>query len=98
MGAIGAVGPTAGLVQEGGKVAKDVVNVGSSFLVGNVTSGTQDLAYGAQAAAGAKRSQRRATQITNNNISGNYELTRAMGLMELKPKSSRSPSQATAAP
>lgn len=48
-GALGAIGPyVAGLIQEGGQVVKDVVNVGSSFLVGNVTNGTQDLAYGSQ--------------------------------------------------
>jgi hypothetical protein len=36
----------AGLIQESGKVAKDVVNVGSSFLVGNVTPGTTANPYG----------------------------------------------------
>jgi hypothetical protein len=47
-GAAGAIGPyVAGLITEGGKVVKDVVNISPSFLVGNVTAGTQDLAYGA---------------------------------------------------
>lgn len=48
-GAVGAIGPyIAGLIQQGGTIVKDTVNIGSSFLVGNVTSGTQDLAYGSQ--------------------------------------------------
>lgn len=46
-GAVGAIGPyVAGLIQEGGKVASDAVNVGSSFLVGNVTGGTTNNPYG----------------------------------------------------
>jgi hypothetical protein len=46
-GAAGAIGPyVAGLIQEGGKIVKDVVNVGSSFLVGTVTGGTTPNAYG----------------------------------------------------
>lgn len=35
-----------GLFTQGGKIANDVANVGSSFLVGNVTSGTNPNAYG----------------------------------------------------
>lgn len=36
-----------GLIQEGGKAVDDLVNVGSSFLVGNITPGTQgENAYG----------------------------------------------------
>ncbi|AHY26933.1 tape measure protein [Mycobacterium phage Nairb] len=46
-GAAGAIGPlVGGLIQEGGKVVSDVVNVGSSFLVGNVTPGTTASQYG----------------------------------------------------
>jgi hypothetical protein len=48
MGGAAAGQMVAGLIQQGGKIAKNVVNVGSSFLVGNVTNGTQDSAYGAQ--------------------------------------------------
>lgn len=36
----------AGGIQEVGKIATDVANVGSSFLVGNVTAGTTPNAYG----------------------------------------------------
>lgn len=37
IGAAGAIGPyVAGLIEQGGKVVSDVVNVGSSFLVGSV--------------------------------------------------------------
>lgn len=83
-GAVGAIGPyVAGLVQQGGKVAKNLVNVGSSFLVGNVTPGTQDLAYGAQLKS-PQNYPNVAPNITNNNISGNYELTHAMDLMDLR--------------
>ena len=35
-----------GLFTQGGKIANDIANVGSSFLVGNVTSGTNPNAYG----------------------------------------------------
>lgn len=48
-GALGGLGSyAAGLAQQGGKILKDVVNVGSSFLVGSVPGsfGTQDNAYG----------------------------------------------------
>lgn len=46
-GALGAIGPyVAGLVQQGGKIVDDVFNVGSSFLVGNITPGTTENAYG----------------------------------------------------
>lgn len=36
----------AGLIQQGGKIAKNVVNIGSSFLVGNLAPGTNANAYG----------------------------------------------------
>lgn len=50
-GAAGAAGGgagslVAGLFNEAGKIATDIVNVGSSFLVGNVTAGTAPTAYG----------------------------------------------------
>ncbi|WP_458317106.1 aggregation-promoting factor C-terminal-like domain-containing protein [Mycolicibacterium brisbanense] len=45
-GAGGAGSLVAGLFNEGGKIATDLVNVGSSFLVGNVTAGTTPNAYG----------------------------------------------------
>jgi hypothetical protein len=46
-GAIGAIGPyVAGLIEEGGKVVKDVVNIGSSFLVGTATPGTTPSQFG----------------------------------------------------
>ena len=35
-----------GLFAQGGKIANDVIDVGSSFLVGNITPGTTDNAYG----------------------------------------------------
>ncbi|AVJ50233.1 tail length tape measure protein [Mycobacterium phage Mendokysei] len=45
--AAGAIGPlVGGLIQEGGKVVADAVNVGSSFLVGTVTPGTTASQYG----------------------------------------------------
>lgn len=72
-----------GLFTEGGKIAKNAVNIGSSFLVGNITPGTQDSAYGAQLRS-PQNYPNVAPNITNNNISGNYELTRAMEMMEIK--------------
>jgi hypothetical protein len=55
---VGAIGPyVAGLIQQGGKIAKNVVNIGSSFLVGNVTPGTQDNAYGDRLAPEQKTPQ-----------------------------------------
>jgi len=88
-GAIGAIGPyVAGAIQEGGKVVKDVVNVPSSFLVGNVTSGTQDLAYGAPLRPAQNNPNVGggvpSASVTNWNISGNYELRTAMAQAELK--------------
>lgn len=88
-GAIGAIGPyVAGAIQEGGKVVKDVVNVPSSFLVGNVTSGTQDLAYGAPLRPAQNNPNVGggvpSASVTNWNISGNYELQAAMAHAELK--------------
>lgn len=42
IGAAGAIGPyVAGLIQQGGKIVSDVVNVGSSFLVGSVPGNLQ---------------------------------------------------------
>lgn len=35
-----------GLFQQGGKIATNIANVGSSFLVGNITGGTTENAYG----------------------------------------------------
>jgi Transglycosylase SLT domain len=80
----GAIGPyVAGLIQEGGKVAKDVVNIGSSFLVGNVTNGTQDLAYGSPLRP-AQNLPNVSSTVNTTNISGNYELRAAMEANELK--------------
>lgn len=46
-GAAGVIGPyVAGAIQQGGKIIEDVANVGSSFLVGNITGGTTANAYG----------------------------------------------------
>lgn len=45
-GAGGAGSLVAGLFNEAGKIATNLVNVGSSFLVGNVTAGTTPNAYG----------------------------------------------------
>lgn len=50
VGALGGLGSyAAGLAQQGGKIAKNIANVGSSFLVGSVPGsfGTTDNAYGA---------------------------------------------------
>ncbi|MEM6109213.1 transglycosylase family protein [Mycobacterium sp. 050272] len=85
-GAFGAIGPYVdGLIREGGKVVKDVVNVPSSFLVGNITGGTQDLAYGAPLRP-AQNNPNVAQNVTTNvtNISGNYELRAAMDAQELR--------------
>lgn len=84
-GAAGAIGPyVAGLINEGGKVAKDAVNIGSSFLVGNVTGGTQDSAYGAPLRPGQNNPNvAAAPNVTNWNISGNYELRAAQEQAEL---------------
>jgi hypothetical protein len=80
----GAIGPyVAGLIQEGGKVAKDVVNVGSSFLVGNITNGTQDLAYGSPLRP-AQNIPNVQSNTTVNNLSGNFELNRMAEMQELK--------------
>jgi hypothetical protein len=45
--ALGAAAPyVAGLFVQGGKIVSDIANVGSSFLVGSVTSGTTPNPYG----------------------------------------------------
>ena len=46
MGGASASSLVSGLFSQAGKIADAAVNVGSSFLVGNVTGGTQDSAYG----------------------------------------------------
>lgn len=47
IGALGGLGSyAAGLIQQGGKIAENVANVGASFLVGNITGGTTQNAYG----------------------------------------------------
>ena len=46
MGGGSASSLVSGLFSQAGKIADAAVNVGSSFLVGNVTPGTQDSAYG----------------------------------------------------
>lgn len=35
-----------GLIQQGGKIVEDIANVGASFLVGTLTSGTTENPYG----------------------------------------------------
>lgn len=35
-----------GLIQQGGKIVKNIANIGASFLVGNITAGTTANAYG----------------------------------------------------
>lgn len=45
--AAGAIGPyVAGLIEQGGKIIKNIANVPSSFLVGNATGGTTQNPYG----------------------------------------------------
>jgi hypothetical protein len=89
MGSMGMGGAAGGMIQGlatiGGKAVNDLVNVGSSFLVGNVTGSTTANASGetyhptqqqpATASAG---------RATTYNISGNYELDAAMTATALK--------------
>lgn len=61
-----------GLIQEGGKIVNDAVNVGSSFLVGNVpgSTGTQDLAYGRTLRPTQNTPNTAPTRIQNNEFHG----------------------------
>lgn len=88
-GAIGAIGPfVAGGFQQGGKIVEGAVNVISSSLVGNVPG-----SFGGEPGASPYGRTVRPTQDapitspvrnTTYNVSGNYELRRAMEQLELR--------------
>lgn len=89
MGAVGAAGPfVAGGIQEVGKIVKGAVNVVSSSLVGNVPG-----SFGGEPGASPYGRTVRPAQDapitspvrnTTYNVSGNYELRRAMEQLELR--------------
>lgn len=74
----------AGLAKQGGKIATNAANVVSSFLVGNVTPGTNANAYGAPLRPPQISPNVAAAPNVQWNISGNYELRSAMEQAELK--------------
>lgn len=88
-GAIGAIGPfVAGGIQQGGKIVEGAVNVVSSSLVGNVP-GSFGGEPGASPYGRTVRPEQDApvtspVRNTTYNVSGNYELRRAMEQLELR--------------
>lgn len=82
----------AGLIKEGGKVVNDIVNVGSSFLVGSVpgSTGSQDRAFGQtimpQQNVPVTAPTRGGTSMTFNGIS---DVDRLMQAVELRDAQSR---------
>lgn len=55
----------AGLIKQGGKIVNDVINIPSSFLVGNITPGTQDSAYGTTLTSPMRQPSNSPTRVTN---------------------------------
>ncbi|MCT7369465.1 aggregation-promoting factor C-terminal-like domain-containing protein [Mycolicibacterium llatzerense] len=73
-----------GLFNEGGKIATDLVNVGSSFLVGNVTTGTTPNAYGELAIGAQNVPQTAADNRTTYNVQAGYRPAELMEAIRLK--------------
>jgi hypothetical protein len=78
----------AGGIQQAGKIAKNVANVGSSLLVGSVpgSNGTADRAYGELLRPVQNAPITAPVYSPTYNVSGNYELRSAMDQLELKEK------------
>ena len=78
----------AGGIQQAGKIAKNVANVGSSLLVGSVpgSNGTTDRAYGELLRPVQNAPITAPVYSPTYNVSGNYELRSAMDQLELKEK------------
>ncbi|MFA4080472.1 hypothetical protein ONA92_02000 [Mycobacteroides salmoniphilum] len=78
----------AGGIQQAGKIAKNVANVGSSLLVGSVpgSNGTTDRAYGELLRPAQNAPITAPTYAPSYHVSGNYELRSALDQLELKEK------------
>ena len=62
----------AGLFQQGGKIVENIANVGSSFLVGNITGGTTANAYGVTQRANNPSGGTRMIDASNNQYGDIY--------------------------
>lgn len=66
-------GPSiSGLFQQGGKIVTDLANVGASFLVGNITGGTTENAYGVTQQASNPSGGNRVVDASNNQYGDVY--------------------------
>lgn len=87
LGAIGAIGPyAAGAIQQGGKILTDIVNVGSSFLVGSVPGSYGDPkmpAYGQTLRTPQNVPITSQPRQTNNTFHGISDINRLMDRLEL---------------
>ncbi|TQK29375.1 hypothetical protein [Arthrobacter sp. SLBN-53] len=88
LGALGAIGPyAAGAIQQGGKVLTDLVNVGSSFLVGSVPGSYGDPkmpAYGQTLRAPQNAPITSQPRQTNNTFNGISDINRLMDRLDLR--------------
>jgi len=62
----------AGLIQQGGKIATNIANIGASFLVGNVTGGTTSNAYGVTQHGSSPSGGTRVIDASNNQYGDVY--------------------------
>jgi len=65
-------GFVSGLFQQGGKIATNIANVASSFLVGNITGGTTENAYGVTQQASNPTGGTRVVDASNNQYGDVY--------------------------
>lgn len=92
LGGGGAGALISGLFNQGGKILTDLVNVGSSFLVGNVTTGTTPNAYGELNIAPQNVPRTAADNRTTYNVQAGYrpdELIEAIRVKESQDMQAR---------
>ena len=85
----------AGAIKQAGKIVNDVINIPSSFLVGNITPGTQDSAYGSTLASPMRQPATAPTRVIN--YGGFYGHNTADVLQELDLRSAQDQQAALAA-
>ena len=74
----------AGLIKQGGKIVNDVINIPSSFLVGNITPGTQDSAYGSTLTSPAQRPSTASPGRVQNNQFYGMDVNRVFSELDLR--------------
>lgn len=74
----------AGLIKQGGKIVNDVINIPSSFLVGNITPGTQDSAYGSTLTSPTQRPSTASPGRVQNNEFYGMDVNKVFSELDLR--------------